>query len=166
MMLTAVRCAAVRGRPHGKPDPAERAGVYHAVGNLERGKLAALVVLDRDLQVQRVFIEGVEFEHPALSRSSEERREARGLRFRLPLLRVWMRRDVTPPTIVDEKGSMIRTVCDVGDAHVRRWRVQGTPTSAGLVLDLGPKGGSHRFALGRSGTDVTLDGRRDTFTKI
>lgn len=40
--------------------PAERTGIAGRVGSLEAGKRADLVVLDADLQVQRVFVDGVE----------------------------------------------------------------------------------------------------------
>jgi N-acetylglucosamine-6-phosphate deacetylase len=39
--------------------PAERAGVADEIGSLEPGKRADMVVLDRRLQVQRVFVDGV-----------------------------------------------------------------------------------------------------------
>jgi N-acetylglucosamine-6-phosphate deacetylase len=39
--------------------PAERAGVARSVGSLEVGKRADLILLDRSLQVQRVFVDGV-----------------------------------------------------------------------------------------------------------
>jgi N-acetylglucosamine-6-phosphate deacetylase len=40
--------------------PAERAGVDHEVGSLEEGKRGDILLLSRDLEVERVFIEGVE----------------------------------------------------------------------------------------------------------
>jgi N-acetylglucosamine-6-phosphate deacetylase len=40
--------------------PAERAGIAKVAGSIERGKRADIVVLDRRLNVQRVFIGGVE----------------------------------------------------------------------------------------------------------
>lgn len=40
--------------------PAERTGIASRVGSLEAGKRADLVVLDADLQVRRVFVDGVE----------------------------------------------------------------------------------------------------------
>jgi N-acetylglucosamine-6-phosphate deacetylase len=40
--------------------PAERAGVAHEVGSLERDKRADVVILDRQLKVRRVFTGGVE----------------------------------------------------------------------------------------------------------
>lgn len=40
--------------------PAERTGIAGRVGSLEAGKRADLVVLDADLQVRRVFVDGVE----------------------------------------------------------------------------------------------------------
>jgi N-acetylglucosamine-6-phosphate deacetylase len=41
--------------------PAERTGFAHDRGSLEVGKLADIVVLSRDLHVQRTFIDGTEF---------------------------------------------------------------------------------------------------------
>ena len=41
--------------------PAERTGVAADRGSLEPGKLADIVILSRDLHVQRTFIDGVEF---------------------------------------------------------------------------------------------------------
>jgi N-acetylglucosamine-6-phosphate deacetylase len=41
--------------------PAERVGMDREIGSLERGKRADVLVLDRDLAVQRVFIGGEEF---------------------------------------------------------------------------------------------------------
>ncbi len=40
--------------------PAERAGVAKQVGSLESGKQADIVILDRRLRVQRVFVHGLE----------------------------------------------------------------------------------------------------------
>src|SRR6185369_5408501 len=40
--------------------PAERAGVAGEVGSLEAGKRADVVVLDRRLQVRRVWVDGVD----------------------------------------------------------------------------------------------------------
>jgi N-acetylglucosamine-6-phosphate deacetylase len=45
--------------------PAERVGMAEEIGSLEVGKRADLVVLDRTLAVQRVFIGGDEFERQA-----------------------------------------------------------------------------------------------------
>ena len=39
--------------------PAERAGVARTLGSLEVGKRADLLVLDRDLHVKRVFLDGL-----------------------------------------------------------------------------------------------------------
>jgi imidazolonepropionase-like amidohydrolase len=47
--------------------PAERTGFAHDRGSLEPGKLADIVVLSRDLFVQRVFIQGVEFVRQGLA---------------------------------------------------------------------------------------------------
>lgn len=41
--------------------PAERLGLADRIGSLEEGKSADVLVLDGDLQVQRVFVEGEEF---------------------------------------------------------------------------------------------------------
>ena len=41
--------------------PAERAGVARNLGSLEAGKRADILVLNRRLEVQRVFVEGQEF---------------------------------------------------------------------------------------------------------
>jgi N-acetylglucosamine-6-phosphate deacetylase len=41
--------------------PAERAGIAADTGSLEAGKRADVVLLSRDLHVQRVFIGGVEY---------------------------------------------------------------------------------------------------------
>jgi N-acetylglucosamine-6-phosphate deacetylase len=41
--------------------PAERVGMGREIGSLERGKRADVIVLDRDLRLQRVFIDGAEF---------------------------------------------------------------------------------------------------------
>ena len=40
--------------------PAERAGIANDVGSLEAGKRADIVVLDKRLEVRRVFVGGVE----------------------------------------------------------------------------------------------------------
>jgi N-acetylglucosamine-6-phosphate deacetylase len=40
--------------------PARIAGRDRELGSLERGKQADVVLLDRDLRVQRVFVDGVE----------------------------------------------------------------------------------------------------------
>jgi len=40
--------------------PAERAGIANEVGSLEPGKRADILILDRRLKVQRVFLGGVE----------------------------------------------------------------------------------------------------------
>jgi N-acetylglucosamine-6-phosphate deacetylase len=40
--------------------PAERAGIANRVGSLEKGKQADLVILDRALNVKRVFVRGME----------------------------------------------------------------------------------------------------------
>jgi len=42
--------------------PAERVGMDHEIGSLERGKRADVLVLDRNLRVERVFVDGAEFE--------------------------------------------------------------------------------------------------------
>jgi N-acetylglucosamine-6-phosphate deacetylase len=39
--------------------PAERAGVARSVGSLEVGKRADVLILDRDLNINRVFVDGV-----------------------------------------------------------------------------------------------------------
>ena len=41
--------------------PAERGGIARRVGSLEAGKLADVLALNRRLEVERVFVEGVEF---------------------------------------------------------------------------------------------------------
>jgi len=41
--------------------PAERTGISRRTGTLESGKQADILVLDRDLNVQRVFVKGREF---------------------------------------------------------------------------------------------------------
>jgi N-acetylglucosamine-6-phosphate deacetylase len=46
----------------GSLTPAERAGVAGDVGSLEIGKKAGVLILNKKLEVQRVFIEGSEFE--------------------------------------------------------------------------------------------------------
>ena len=45
--------------------PAERVGLDRELGSVEIGKRADLLVLDRDLVVQRVFNGGEEFQRPA-----------------------------------------------------------------------------------------------------
>src|SRR5215510_9619230 len=42
--------------------PAERTGFAHDRGSLEAGKLADILILSRELVVQRTFIHGVEFD--------------------------------------------------------------------------------------------------------
>lgn len=42
--------------------PAERVGMADSIGSLEPGKLGDVQILSRDLEVRRVFIEGVEFQ--------------------------------------------------------------------------------------------------------
>ena len=44
--------------------PAERTGFAHDRGSLEPGKLADIVILSRDLHVERTFIGGVEVAAP------------------------------------------------------------------------------------------------------
>jgi len=44
--------------------PAERAGIADGVGSLEAGKRADVLVLDRRLMVQRVFVGGIEWREP------------------------------------------------------------------------------------------------------
>ena len=41
--------------------PAERVGMDREIGSLEPGKRADVIVLDRELRPQRVFIDGAEF---------------------------------------------------------------------------------------------------------
>ena len=41
--------------------PAKRAGIARSVGSLEAGKRADVLVLNRKLEIQRVFVEGREF---------------------------------------------------------------------------------------------------------
>ena len=58
--------AALTGRPlwevirMASLTPARIAGRDSEIGSLERGKRADVVVLDRNLAVQRVFIDGIE----------------------------------------------------------------------------------------------------------
>jgi N-acetylglucosamine-6-phosphate deacetylase len=47
--------------------PAERAGVAGEVGSLEAGKRADVLILDKKLQVKRVFIGGAEVTAPTTS---------------------------------------------------------------------------------------------------
>jgi len=41
--------------------PAERTGFARNRGSLEAGKLADIMILSRDLHVERTFINGIEF---------------------------------------------------------------------------------------------------------
>jgi N-acetylglucosamine-6-phosphate deacetylase len=50
--------------------PAERTGLSRKTGSLEIGKRADILILDRDLNVQRVFINGREFTPASLAASS------------------------------------------------------------------------------------------------
>ena len=45
----------------GSLTPAERAGIAHEAGSLEAGKRADVLVLDKNLKVERVFIGGCEY---------------------------------------------------------------------------------------------------------
>ena len=45
--------------------PAERVGLADETGSLEIGKRADVLVLDRQLHVRRVFMDGQEFHLPA-----------------------------------------------------------------------------------------------------
>ena len=49
--------------------PAERTGIDQRVGSLQRGKAANVLVLNRRLDVKRVFIDGIELNLPSEKRS-------------------------------------------------------------------------------------------------
>jgi len=55
----------------GSLTPAERTGMGREIGSLEPGKRADVLVLTKDLRVQRVFMGGQEFDTKALTRSPE-----------------------------------------------------------------------------------------------
>ncbi|HVF09264.1 MAG TPA: amidohydrolase family protein, partial [Abditibacteriaceae bacterium] len=59
-MITMTSAGVIEATRMASLTPAERAGIAHEAGSLEVGKRADVLVLDSDLSVQRVVIDGCE----------------------------------------------------------------------------------------------------------
>ena len=55
----------------GRLTPAERAGIATEISSLEAGKRAEVLILDQDLNLQRVFIAGHEYQRTTVTSSED-----------------------------------------------------------------------------------------------